>query len=84
VGTLVRLCESRKLPKLGDLSLQDFNAAARDAGAADCCGQDVYDWLGAEKVVQRYRSYGNAGVTGFGQQIKAWRERLDGSVGDET
>lgn len=50
--------------------------AAGDPQAA-WVGDDVYDWLGAENVVKRYQSYGNAGATGFEEQLKAWRKRLD-------
>ncbi|MCG8402520.1 MAG: hypothetical protein MJA84_13150, partial [Firmicutes bacterium] len=37
---------------------------------------DVYDWLGPENVVKRYQTYGNAGVSGFEEQLKQWKERL--------
>jgi len=77
VGALVRLCESRGLTQLSQLKLEDFNAACREAGQkADACDKDVYDWLGAANVVKRYRTAGNAGVSGLEEQLETWKERL--------
>ncbi|MCE9589393.1 MAG: argininosuccinate lyase [Planctomycetes bacterium] len=76
VGALVRSCESRGYHKLGQLTLDDFNAACAAASQPKVCANDVYDWLGPENVVKRYRTYGNAGVSGFAEQLKAWKERL--------
>lgn len=75
VGALVRSCESRGYHKLAMLSLDDFNAACAAAKQRKVCGKDVYDWLGPENVVKRYRTYGNAGESGVAQQLKAWKER---------
>jgi hypothetical protein len=62
------------------LKLADFNAACDAVGAAgggsDRCGKDVYDWLGADNVVKRYCTAGNAGLSGFREQLKDWNERL--------
>jgi len=70
VGALVRLCEEKKLIQLSDLTLDDMKAVC------DVIEADVADWLGAENVVQRYQTYGNAGLSGYRQQLKLWRERL--------
>jgi argininosuccinate lyase len=40
------------------------------------CSQDVYDWLGAANVVKRYRTFGNAGVSGFEEQLAVWEKRI--------
>jgi argininosuccinate lyase len=76
VGSLVRVAEGHGYHKLGQLSLMHFNAACEAAKQRHVCGKDVYDWLGPENVVKRYRTYGNAGVSGFEEQLKAWEERL--------
>ena len=80
VGSLVRKCQDEGLGELRKLSVEDFQAAVAphtDAGLRDEIGEDVYDWLGAENVVKRYQTYGNAGLTGFEQQLEAWKERLN-------
>ncbi len=77
VGRLVGRCQEKGLSKLSLMTLDDFNQACADTrGRLETCGPDVYQWLGAEQVVQRYRSHGNAGVTGFEQQLSAWQSRL--------
>ena len=81
VGALVRLCEQRNLVKLSDLDLSDFKQACADADQPESrCDKAVYDWLGPQAVVRRYQSAGNAGLTGFRDQLQAWRDRL-GSAG---
>ncbi len=76
VGALVRLCEQRNLTQLSQLALDDFNAACTSAGQSAVCEQDIYDWLGAANVVKRYRTAGNAGVSGFKEQLASWEARL--------
>jgi argininosuccinate lyase len=76
VGSLVPLCESRGLIQLSQLSLEDFNTACTSRGQAAVCSQEVYDWLGAANVVKRYRTFGNAGVSGFEQQLAVWEKRI--------
>ncbi len=70
VGRLVQLCEQRGLGELRKLALDDLRAQS------DRIGDDVYDWLGAENVVKRYQTTGNAGLSGFEQQLGAWKARL--------
>ncbi|MCX5661563.1 MAG: argininosuccinate lyase [Planctomycetota bacterium] len=77
VGALVRLCESRGQHELSQLAVEDFNAACAAAGlGSTLCGKDVYDWLGPENVVRRYRTAGNAGLAGLETQIKQWTKAL--------
>ncbi|QDU70185.1 argininosuccinate lyase [Mucisphaera calidilacus] len=59
VGRLVQVSEERGLGALGKLSLEQFRAESELVEA------DVFDWLGAENVVKRYQSDGNAGLSGF-------------------
>jgi argininosuccinate lyase len=77
VGALVRECEAQNLEQLSDLKLEDFNKACINSGQKpDTCDAEVYAWLGPANVVKRYQSYGNSGLSGFTQQIKAWEKRL--------
>ena len=77
VGQLVRFCEQKGMAQLAQLSADDLSAACKGAGVgADRCGCDVYDWLGAANVVRRYRTAGNAGLTGFKRQLGAWKRRI--------
>ena len=72
VGALVR--------KAGELDRHELKKLTLDEMQAECSAieQDVYDWLGPENVVKRYQSAGNAGVSGFEAQLKAWKERING------
>lgn len=73
VGKLVQACRDKGYEKLSLLTLDDFNAACPDKKVVE---KDVYDWLGPENVVKRYQSAGNAGLSGFKEQLKAWKDRL--------
>ena len=77
VGRLVGVCEERDLGMLKKLAVEDFNAVCKEYNAEEAVSDDVYDWLGPENVVKRYQSAGNAGVSGFEAQLKAWKERLN-------
>jgi argininosuccinate lyase len=79
VGRLVHACRDRGHHKLAQLTVTEMNdivAAVAPHANAGLIAQDVYDWLGPENVVKRYRTAGNAGVSGFEEQLKAWKERL--------
>jgi len=79
VGRLVRACTDRGLQKLAELSVADMNEIVSEAvsePANELIGDDVYDWLGPEQVVHRYRSAGNAGASGVEAQLQAWKDRL--------
>jgi len=76
VGRLVGLCNETGRYKLGQLTVEEMNAVCAEYDSADAVGEDVFDWLGPENVVKRYQSAGNAGVSGFEQQLAAWKERL--------
>ncbi len=70
VGALVKRCIDGGIEKLSDLSLEQLREAS------DVIDNDVYDWLGAANVVKRYQTAGNAGVSGFEQQLADWKQRL--------
>lgn len=70
VGALVRMA--------GDLGRHELKKLTLEEMQGECAAieADVFDWLGPENVVKRYQSAGNAGVSGFETQLKAWKERL--------
>lgn len=70
VGALVRMAGDLDRHELKKLTLEEMQ------GECDAIEADVFDWLGPENVVKRYQSAGNAGVSGFEAQLKAWKERL--------
>ena len=84
VANLVAQCEQSDLPKLADLTIDEMNtvvdellaAGGNPRTAAPIITPDVTDWLGADNVVARYQTPGNAGLTGFTQQLTAWKQRL--------
>lgn len=81
VGSLVGKCQTDGLPNLSQLQIEDLNHACAVAmKKSDVCGTDVYDWLGPERVVERYRSDGNAGTQGVRQQLDVWRRRIDAEM----
>ncbi len=82
VGKLVQACRDKGYEKLSLLSLDDFNAACTGSGSKPVAEQDVFEWLGPENVVKRYKSAGNAGVSGFKEQLKKWKERLEDGEGE--
>ncbi|MEM6505785.1 MAG: argininosuccinate lyase [Planctomycetota bacterium] len=77
VGRMVGLCEERGLGMLKKLDVADFNEVCKQYDAGEPVTDDIFDWLGPENVVKRYQSAGNAGVSGFEAQLKAWKERLN-------
>lgn len=85
VGSMVRRCREQGLTQLSQLTIEQMNglcvAVAGPGGGqhAAVCRADVYDWLGAANVVKRYCSLGNAGVSGFAQQLDVWQQRLRGA-----
>jgi argininosuccinate lyase len=56
---------------LRDLSLEAFQTSC------DCIGRDVYDYLGADNVVARYRSEGSAGPEWTRKQVEFWKAHLE-------
>ncbi len=76
VGALVRHCEAEHLIELSLLSVDQFNKHCVDAGQASVCENDIYDWLKPENVVKQYKSSGNAGLSGFKQQLEVWQQKL--------
>ena len=69
VGALVTTCE-KNAQELSDLSLETFK---------ECCpsiDNDVFDFLGAAKVVRNYASAGAAGPQQVRQQLAYWKKHL--------
>jgi argininosuccinate lyase len=78
VGALVHHCQAEGYDRLQDLSVDDMNAVCEQTALFE---QSVYDWLGPAQVVARYKTENNAGVSGFEQQLKDWRQRLAAGLG---
>ena len=70
VGRLVALAEKSDR-ELADLRLEEFSKVCKRID------KDVFDYLGATNVVNRYRSEGNAGPESTKRQIRYWRKQLD-------
>ncbi len=81
VGAAVRHCEATDRYKLEQLSVDELNDIAARHEHAGTVADDVFEWLGPENVVKRYQTFGNAGVSGFEQQLTQWKQRL-GDEGD--
>ena len=71
VGRLVRKALDRGV-RLADLSLEEFREAHPDLDAS------VYDVLGPEKAVAAMVSYGSTGPAQVEEQVRRWKERLQG------
>lgn len=69
VSHLVTACEKAG-KQLAGLSFEEFQAECEHID------QDVVDYLGAENVVRRYRSEGNAGPDSARKQIAFWHRHL--------
>ncbi|HEX4054986.1 MAG TPA: argininosuccinate lyase [Tepidisphaeraceae bacterium] len=76
VGALVAKCEKEGKGSLGELKIEEFEAAVKAQGAGVGIGKDIYDALGARNVVKRYQSAGAAGGKPFEEQLAAWKKRL--------
>ena len=70
VGKLVRRCDELGLTALSELPLPEMQAVC------DVIDESLTGWLGADNVVQQYRSSGNAGISGFREGLAYWSERL--------
>jgi argininosuccinate lyase len=69
VGTLVSQCEKQN-KKLAEVSLEEFKRYC------SAIGTDVYEHLGAGKVVGKYVTEGAAGTKQAKKQIEYWNKRL--------
>ncbi len=69
VGRLVARCEKSQ-QQLADLTLDELRAEC------ERIGPDVFEYLGAENVVKRYRSEGSAGPGSTRAQIEYWNQAL--------
>jgi len=77
VAALVRECDERGKRSLGELEIGAFHAAVAAAGQERAgVGEDVFEHLGAARVLKHYRSFGHAG-TGPG----GYRDWLAGLAG---
>lgn len=64
VGSLVRACEASGRGSLTQLTLAEITGAVAAAGFAHAAvGPDAFDHLGAQNVVDRYRTIGHGGLT---------------------
>jgi argininosuccinate lyase len=64
VGSLVRACEASGRGSLTQLTLAEITGAVAAAGFAGAnVGPDAFDHLGAQNVVDRYRTIGHGGLT---------------------
>jgi argininosuccinate lyase len=71
VGGLVRDAEARGDSDFARLSVADLQAAVRASGSASTVDGEFTAWLGAVNVVDRYRSSGNAGRSGYREALAA-------------
>jgi argininosuccinate lyase len=81
VGALVHHCLEQGITQLSELSVDQM----KQIGGCDAVEEGVYEWLGAANVVERYQTYGNAGLSGYRQQLAEWKDRLgagDGQAGN--
>ena len=69
VGQLVAACEKQSC-ELSDYPLAGFQKVCAKID------KDVYDYLGAENVVNRYRSAGSAGPKSTRQHIAFWKKKI--------
>jgi len=70
VGTLVAQCDKKGYLSLTKLSLEDFRVQC------DKIDTDVYDCLGAARVIKNYQSHGAGGIKQLATQIKKWEKVL--------
>ncbi len=70
VGTLVKICDTKNLSALAQLSLEEMQKNCPQITA------DVYNYLGAANVVKRYSTCGAAGATQLKQQLAFWKKHL--------
>ncbi len=76
VGQLVRTCDAMGVVSLSSLPLTEMQKVCA------AIESDVRGWLGAANVVAKYRTYGNAGLSGYKQQLAAWQQRLSAPKSD--
>jgi len=81
VGGLVRDAERRGDTDFARLTADELRAAVRASGSGAGVDAQFAGWLGAANVVARYRSSGNAGVSGYRAALDAAaRERGSATV----
>ncbi|MCC7146539.1 MAG: argininosuccinate lyase [Phycisphaeraceae bacterium] len=79
VGSLVRLCRETGLVQLSQLDLAAMKKGCQDVGVdGGVVDKELYDWLGPANVVKRYKTAGNAGLSGLETGLAAWRKRWGG------
>jgi len=80
VGSLVHHCIDNDITQLSQLSVEQMKSVTQ----SDVFEGDVYEWLGADNVVKRYKTYGNAGLSGYREQLENWKQRLGKAPGGES
>ena len=71
VGSLVASCEKKQVT-LSQVTIEEFNAYSQ------VIEDDVYKWLGAENIVNKYVTAGAGGAAGCKEQLDFWQKRLAG------
>ncbi|MBI1371145.1 MAG: argininosuccinate lyase [Phycisphaera sp.] len=72
VGAIVRMCDEKGVASLTKLDVADMKTVC------DKIGKDVAEWLGPANVVKRYRSSGNAGLSGYKEALAVWKDLVGG------
>lgn len=70
VGRSVALCVSRNC-ELQDLSLDELNSLS------PVFDKDVYEFLGVENSIKKFRSYGSTGSECVAGQLDYWIDKLN-------
>ncbi len=70
VGEIVAYCEKKGKNRLSELELDELKKFA------EIIDEDVYEVLIAEKLVDKYASYGSAGKKFTSDQIRWWKRKL--------
>jgi argininosuccinate lyase len=71
VGSLVAECDKRGLTRLSQLDLLTLQQKSEKIT------KDVYDMLGAHKVITGYQSHGAGGLQQLDVQLKRWQKTLE-------
>eukprot|EP00002_Diphylleia_rotans_P001952 TRINITY_DN11192_c0_g1_i2.p1 TRINITY_DN11192_c0_g1~~TRINITY_DN11192_c0_g1_i2.p1 ORF type:complete len:471 (+),score=101.13 TRINITY_DN11192_c0_g1_i2:61-1473(+) len=70
VGKLVGKCATSGLQQLAQLSLGDMQSVS------DVIQEDVFDFLGVQNAINKFRSYGSTGREAVRHQMERWSEKV--------